>query len=121
MAATASISITGTIQGTPGGGIQVGPLTITSAAANWQVQQIALANGANTITVPTTPAPTGVIIIFAATANIHTLKGVAGDAGIALGKGTIQLLTWDPTAPPASFVVNAGAADTAADSEFIFF
>ena len=121
MAATASITITGTIQATPAGGIQIGPLTITSAAANWQIQQIALGIGTNTITTPTAPAPTGVIIVFPAGSNVHTLKGVAGDTGIALGKNTIQLMTWDPTAPPASFVVNASAADTGLDTEFIFF
>ena len=47
MAANANIQITGTILGTPAGGRTVGPLTISSAAANGQVQQIVLQSGAN--------------------------------------------------------------------------
>src|SRR2546426_11360173 len=107
MAAAALIQITGQISGAPGDTTIIGPISISSAAANYQKQLLTLASGANTITVPTgtgMPAPTGCVIVLpSANTIVTTLKGVTGDTGIALGKVTTQLLTWDPTAVPASF------------------
>ena len=93
-----------------------------SAAANGSTTKVVLASGANTITVPTTPAPTGCLITLPATnTQVTTLKGVAGDTGIAIGKTSSFLLTWDPTAPPASFVLSSAAAQTGLVTTIEFF
>lgn len=122
MAATAAITITGTISNTPAGSRTVGPISLTSSDANGQVQQIVLQSGANTITVPSTPAPNGCIIVLPSTNTaVTTLKGVSGDTGIALGKVTKHVLTWDPTAVPASFVLSSAATQTGLVTEIMFF
>lgn len=121
MPATASISVHSVINGAPSGSI-VTDYTIASAAANWQIQNIVLASGANTITVPTTPATSGCHIILDSTNTIvTTLKGITGDTGIALGKTTKQTLNWDPTAPPASFVLTSASIQTGFNTQIIFF
>jgi hypothetical protein len=120
--AAASIKIEGSITGTLSGTRVVGPITLTSATANGQVQQIVLQAGANTITVPTTPAPSGCIIILPATnTSVTTLKGISGDTGIAIGKVTTQVLHWDATAVPASFVLSSVSTQTGLITEIIFF
>jgi len=122
MAATASVSIQGTVLTAPTGSrvISVGP--ITSASANGTIQQIVLQAGANTITVPTTPAPNGCVIQLPSTnTSVTTLKGVAGDTGIAIGKTTFHLLTWDSAAVPASFVLSSVSTQTGLVTEILFF
>ncbi len=122
MAATAHVLIQGSIIGTLTGTRVLGPITLSSAAANGQVQQIVLQSGANTITVPTTPAPNGCIIVLPATNTaVTTLKGVSGDTGIAIGKTTTAVLNWDPTAVPASFVLSSAATQTGLITEIAFF
>ena len=122
MPATASITITGAILETPTGARTVGPITLTSAAANGEVQRIVLQAGANTITVPTVPATNGCVIVLPATnTSVTTLKGVTGDTGIALGKTTKHVLNWDPTAAPASFVLTSVSTQTALATEITFF
>lgn len=122
MAASAAIKLSGLITGTPTGNKVIGPINISSAAANGQVQQVILASGANTITIPTTPAPTGCVIqLNSANTAIVTLKGVAGDTGIAIGKIGQTMLTWDATALPASFVLNSAALQTGLITEIVFF
>jgi hypothetical protein len=81
-----------------------------------------LAAGANTITIPTLPAPTGCIIKLPATnTSVVTLKGITGDTGIAIGKTSTQVLTWDATAVPASFVLTSVATQTGLTTEITFF
>lgn len=122
MAASATITLGGQIIGTATGARTIGPISITSAAANGMVQQVILASGANTITVPTVPAPSGCIIALnPANTVVVTLKGVAGDTGIALGKTTTTMLNWDPTAAPASFVLNSAVLQTGLITEITFF
>lgn len=122
MAAVATISITGQIYGTPTGSKTIGPYALTSAAANGTVQTIVLQAGANTITLPVTPAPTGCVITLPATnTSVTTLKGVTGDAGIAIGKTGTIVLTWDPTALPTSFVLTSVSTQTALATEIAFF
>jgi hypothetical protein len=122
MAASASVTISGQILAAPGGSRKIGPIAISSAAANAQVQQIVLQSGANTITIPTVPAPTGCIIVLPATNTaIVTLKGVTGDTGIAIGKTTSHVLCWDATAVPASFVLTSAATQTGLITEIQFF
>lgn len=113
MTATASITIAGTVTGLPTGEDKIGPFTLSSAAANGQAQVLVLASGTNTITVPALPATSGcVIALDPSNTVITTLKGVAGDTGIALGKTTKQVLNWNPLAPPASFVLDSASIQT---------
>lgn len=122
MAATATIRTTGTYTSLPEGGRTVGPFNLTSADANGTIQTIELANGANTITPPTSPATSGCIIILPATnTQVTTLKGVSGDTGIALGKTTTTILNWDSTAAPSTFVLTSAAAQTGKITEIIYF
>jgi hypothetical protein len=113
MAATASITISGSIIGLPAGYDQIGPFTLSSAAANGQTQVLILVDTSNTITVPASPATSGCIIVLDST-NTHatTLKGVAGDTGVPIGKTTKTVLNWDPTSPPSSFVLNSSGLQT---------
>lgn len=113
MAASAVIQVTGQISGSPSGGKTFGPFTLTSAAACAHTQEIVLQLGANTITLPTLPAPTGCIIVLpSANTAVVTLKGVTGDTGIAIGKTGTTVLTWDPTALPTSFVLTSASLQT---------
>ena len=122
MTATASVTISGNVTGAPTGSRNIGPITVSSAAANGTVQQVVLQAGTNTITVPVSPNTTGVVITLPATnTSIVTLKGVAGDTGIAIGKTTTFVLMWDPTAPPASFVLTSVATQTGLATELSFF
>ena len=122
MAGSVSVRISSTYSSIPEGSRVVGPLTLTSADANYQVQTTELASGTNTITVPTSPATSGCIIILPSTnTQVTTLKGVGGDTGIAIGKTTTTVINWDSTAAPASFVLSSAAAQTGKITEIIFF
>lgn len=121
MAATAAITISGTITGLPTGA-RTFASSISSAAANGQVTEVVLQSGANTITIPATPAPTGCVIqLNSANTAVVTLKGISGDTGIAIGKTGTTVLTWDPTALPGSFVLNSAATQTGLATEISFF
>jgi hypothetical protein len=122
MAAAATITIGGQITGTPAGARTVGPISITSAAANGVVTQVVLQAGANTITIPTSPAPTGCIIQLPSTnTSVTTLKGVGGDTGIAIGKTGAMMLCFDPTAVPSNFVLSSVSTQTGLITEIIYF
>jgi len=122
MAATASVNISGTITNLPTGGKTIGTITATSAAANGVTTQVVLQAGANTITVPTTPAPTGCVIQLPSTnTSVTTLKGITGDTGIAIGKTTFHMICFDPTALPASFVLTSVSTQTGLVTEITFF
>lgn len=122
MAATSTVKVTATYTSLPEGNRTIGPLSLTSAAANGTIQTVELASGANTITPPTSPATSGCIIILPATnTQVTTLKGVSGDTGIALGKTTTTVINWDSTAAPATFVLTSAAAQTGKITEIIYF
>ena len=122
MAANATVVVTGSFVGLPAGSRVIGPVQVSTTAASGQVVETVLQAGANTITVPTLPAPTGCLIQLPATnTSITTLKGVAGDTGIAIGKTGFLLLNWDSTAPPASFVLSSVATQTALTTEVTFY
>jgi len=122
MAASAQISIAGTIRNTATGDKNIGPLSIASAAANPVTQIVSLASGANTITPPLLPATSGCIIKLPPTNTVvTTLKGVTGDTGIAIGKTTTTVLNWDPTAAPATFVLTSASAQTGLTTEITYF
>lgn len=122
MAATATVTIGGNILNDPTGSRVIGPISITSAAANGQVTGVVLQAGANTITVPTLPAPTGCIIqLPSANTSVCTLKGVTGDTGIAIGKTGVFMLCFDPLALPANFCITSVSTQTGLVTEIIFF
>jgi hypothetical protein len=119
---TAYLDVSGAIQNAPTGGRTIGPLRISTTAANGQVQEVVLASGANTITVPTTPATTGCVIQLPATNTVlTTLKGVTGDTGVAIGKTGFMVLTWDSANAPTSFVLTSASAQTGLVTELLFF
>lgn len=122
MTATAQITITGNVITAPTGGKVIGPISITSSTACPATTEIVLQSGANTITPPTVPAPTGCVIqLPAGNTAIVTLKGVTGDTGIAIGKTGTTVLTWDPTAVPTSFVLNSASTQTGLTTEISYF
>ena len=122
MSASANIMITGQITNTPTGSRVIGPISLTSSAASPQVQEIVLQSGANTVTCPVTPAPSGCIIALnPANTAVVTLKGVTGDTGIAIGKTSTLVLNWDATAAPASFVLTSASTQTGLATEITFF
>lgn len=80
-----------------------------NAASPGQIQVVSLASGANTITPPsggTTPRAV-TIIPPSGNVNLITLKGIAGDTGVALHKTDPTTIALD--SPTATFVLNAAA------------
>jgi hypothetical protein len=104
MTITSNIYLTGTITGKPLGSEQIAK-TITGTV--YGVVAVVLQAGANTITTPTTGTSGCIIQLSPSNTSIVTLKGVAGDTGIAIGKTTTTMINWDNTAAPASFVLNS--------------
>jgi len=120
--AVATVNISGSITGTATGTRVIGPITLASATANGQVTQVVLQAGFNAITIPTTPAPSGCIIVLPATnTSVTTLKGVTGDTGIAIGKTTTTVLNWDATAIPAALGLTSVSTQTGLVTEISFF
>lgn len=109
MSGTAQVSVTATLTGGLTSQKQYGPVTFSNTAANEQTQNVAVGTN-TTITIPTTPVQaTGVIIIPpTSNTNILTLKGVAGDTGIAIAPAAPTFIPF-ATAVPASFVLNAAS------------
>lgn len=114
-----TVSINGTVNQIPQGPFQIGPLTLTPNSSNELAStNIKLANGANTITIPTwaayiliVPDPTNAVVM--------TLKGVSGDTGIPLsltGPSVVSL----GASPPANFVLTSTGAG-ATYTNIVFF
>ena len=105
--ATGTLTLIGTEAGLPEGAVNLGPLSLTTAAPVGEVLEPTLALGDNTIPIP--PGATAVLVILP-TGNLVAvkLKGAAGDAGIALNKAAWFVFAPDPA--QASFVLNAAAA-----------
>jgi hypothetical protein len=121
MTASAAITVKGTITDLPAGSVNV-LATITSAAANGQTQWVVLQSGANTITVPASPTPTGCIIqLNAANTALTTLKGVTGDTGVPLGKTGFAVVTWDTANAPSSFCITSASTQTGLATQVTFF
>jgi len=122
MAATAAVTISGYISNLPTGSRQIGPITATSADANGQVQHLVLASGANTVTCPVSPTTSGVVIALPSTGtSLVTLKGIAGDTGVPIGKATSFLWNWGTTNAPSSFVLDSVSAYVGVAAELTFF
>lgn len=113
MSASGTISLTGQLISFPFGGVTIGPLTLTSSAANGQIQELVLQSGANTITVPTAPAPKGMLIVLPSDNSATvTLKGVSGDTGLVLSDTGWCFIPFKSGSVPASFVLNSSATQT---------
>jgi hypothetical protein len=122
VAAAAEVSVSGSITGLPDGTHTIGPVTVTSSAANGSVTQTVLQSGFNEITVPTTPAPSGCVVVFDSTNTAsHILKGVTGDTGIKVSETDFLVLTFDPADLPTSFGITAGATETGLVTVITFF
>ena len=107
-----NLTLGGFLNGLPMGQLNVGPFTIVANAGNnLAATEITLANGFNSITVPTWAV--GVIIIPSPTnAVAMTLKGITGDTGILLALVTPSFLTF-PASPPATIgLTSTGAGAT---------
>lgn len=113
MAGSATVNFNAIIAGLPLGQLGITPAALASANANGQVQEPVLANGDNTITVPSVPPPIGVLIIMnPANTQAMVLKGVGADTGIKIAKTGWLWLPFDTTNLPASLVLNSAAAQT---------
>lgn len=109
MAITSTFYLTGTCTGTPLGSAQFAK-TLTGSV--YGMVAVVLQSGTNTITSPIANSSGCIISLPSANTSVVTLKGVAGDTGIAIGKTTTTMLNWDSTAAPAAFVLNSAATQT---------
>lgn len=101
---------------------KIGPIELSSATPSGQVTQVVLQSGANTITVPSTPATSGCVITLPSTNTaLTTLKGVSGDTGVAIGKTGSIVLSWDSANPPSTFVLTSASTQTGLVTEITFF
>jgi hypothetical protein len=121
MAAIASLQLTGYVDGTPTGTNRFSA-SWSSAAANGSVLQLVLQAGDNTITNPTSPAPNGCVIKLPSdNTSVTTFKGTGADTGYAIGKVTTQVINWDATAVPTSFVLASVSTQTGKMTEIKWF
>lgn len=105
-----TVSIAGTLQSVPPGSTTIAAAVTASASNLVQVTNTVLANGANTIAVPTWAV--GVLIEPAANNTIAlTLKGVTGDTGTPLSPTAPTLISF-PSTPPANIVITAASVTT---------
>jgi hypothetical protein len=116
VAVTGSITVSGSVAGLATGSKTLGPITITSAAPSdltcGATTTVVLANGANTITVPSSTCTAAVIVFASASTTVKTLKGVSGDTGFTVTKNGTFVLQFDAAGAPANFVINSAGADT---------
>jgi hypothetical protein len=118
MAVSSTVQLRGYISSLPSGSGSLSPTDFTNTDAPLQRTQVVLASGDNTITVPTKAR--GCIIIFgSASTTTKKLKGVAGDTGVTLSKTGFNFIQFEAT-PPASFIINSSATDTAILTEIVF-
>ncbi len=124
MTATASLTITGSILNTPTGQTQIGPITLTAADANAARQHLVLAAGANTVVCPVSPTANGCVIVLPPTGTSPvTLKGIAADTGVPLGKGGVGGTTvwnWGTAQAPTSFILDSVSAYVGVFAEIQF-
>jgi hypothetical protein len=121
MTATAQVQVNGSVVDLPSGQKAL-QASVSSANANGTTQSLVLANGVNTITLPTSPAPQGCLIKLP-TGNIvaTTYKGIAGDTGTVMDPDGYWNINFNPLALPASFVLFTAAIHTAGATEISFY
>ena len=73
---------------------------------------MALVPGANTVSVPAT-AKGFVLIPPTSSSNAKTLKGIAADTGVPMGRAAPTAYSFDETvAPPGTIVINSAGSET---------
>ena len=124
MAITSHIKISGYLEGMPSGSRPINLNEITNALGVDQDVHVELANGDNTIPIPsgTSGKTKGVIVITdAAGTTVKTVRTTGMASGIpilaALG---VHLLTF-PDPPPASIIINSVGAEAGKLTELLFF
>ena len=105
MAASASLTLSGTITGLAGGSETVS-LTLTNSSASGAVTTTALASGANTISVPT-GALWCIVVPPSGNTTALTLKGNGADTGVGLHPSQASILAL--ANGTTSFIVSAAA------------
>lgn len=98
-----TLTLSGFQSGTPEGSDSIS-LTLSLGSVDEELP-VTLANGSNTITVPA--GSLGVLIIPPAS---NTTSIMLAASGVPLSRNSWSLVQFDQSAPPASFVVVAGAA-----------
>lgn len=120
--ATSSVSISAKIRGTPNGDRDIGPINLANATSPYNVQQVVLAAGTNTIYTPTITTPAGCIITLPSTnTSLVTLKGITGDTGVPIGKTGSIVLSWDSANVPVYFVLSSASTQTGLLTQIDFF
>lgn len=112
MSTVGNVTLQGNVTGAPTGSRTFGPISIPLASAVDATQVLSLSSGNTTITVPT--GSTLCVILGPNAVNPQpnplnsqtlTVKGVAGDTGIAVSAKYPTMISWDTA--PASFVINS--------------
>lgn len=117
MTATGNLTLQGNLTNLPGSQT-FGPFIQTFLAGVGQISSVSLSSGANTVTIPSgttrimvvgpnmvSPSPNPLY------GGTLTIKGVAGDTGIAVSAASFATWGYDSTVTaPASFVINASTS-----------
>lgn len=116
MATVGQIEIDANLSGAPSGTRTIHTVQLITAGVD-ATNLVTLVNGTVTVTVP---AGSTACILFPPNATypkpnptfagVITLRGVAGDTGVAISNTAATYLAWDTA--PASFVLNSTAAGT---------
>ena len=117
MAAVATINVSGSITGTPGGSQQ---LAFTVTGVVFGLLTPTLASGANTITVPVAGTSGCIIILPGSGGAATTLKGVTGDTGVPLGSTGKHLVNWGAGNAPATFCLTSASLQTGVTYIYFF-
>ena len=117
--ATGSINLAAAVSGGPDGARTFGPLAITANAAVTAETSVTLTAGSVTVVVP---AGATAVVLFPpnsinpvpnpAFGGSLSLRGVAGDTGIALSPKWPTVIPFDPVNPLTSFVLTSTAVGT---------
>lgn len=110
MAGTATLTVQGTLTGGVTGSENFATGSIVNTSAVEYVQPVALANGFNSITVPT--GAKGMYIIMAAgNTSVTTIKGVTGDTGLPIAPAGIFVMSF-ASSPPATIGITITTGTT---------
>lgn len=116
--ATGNMTIAANITGGADGSWSLSSTFLASTAVQAETQ-VALSNGASTITVPS--GATSAIIVPPNAAypqpnptwgGTLTLKGVSGDTGVPISNKYLTPIVWDSATAPSSFVVTSTTTGT---------
>lgn len=112
MAATGTVTVSGTVEDGPTGTKAIAPPSISTAAAVSAEVQVQLTSGDNSIAVPT-GATVAIVAFDQESTTTKTLKGAGGDTGLVLG--TVETLML-PVNGETAFIINSSADDEDGDS-----